>query len=1291
MNRRDELQNAISLIEAQRARFGDAAVDASIAAMRQALAAREQAHSAEQRKLATVMFADIVDFAVLAERRDPEDVRELQRAFFTTIAAPILEYGGVIEKYIGDAVMAVFGVPEVHEDDAERAVRAALAMQAGLAALNVALRRTHTVELEMRVGIHTGKVVATNITDSGSFIVSGDTVNLAFHLQEEAPPNTVVVSGATRRLVSNACETESLGQLQLRRQGEPVTAHQVTRLRVDAGKLRGVDGLDSPLVGRQYEFEVLRAAVERLGEGRGGLVMVVGEAGIGKSRLVAEVRKAYGVRRGLTDAYIGGQSAAVPIRWIEGRCLSYDGTVAYHLWQDLLREAVGASLDDPPEVVASALRRLISTICPYNHESNYAFLARLMALPLPTNWEAKLDSMGAQALQQHTFAAMENVIGYAAQSRPVVIVCEDLHWGDPSSLALLMHLAPLAERTPLLLVCIFRSESDQSHLVWEVGEISTATPAKHTLHLRLQPLSAGDSETLLTNLLGMVLPARLAWRILAQSEGNPFYVEEIIRSLIAHGALVRDPVTTEWRLIEDVAEIAIPETLQNVLAARIDQLDQNQRHVLQLAAVIGRIFPQHLLATIAGEVQDLDKCLAALVQQELIRPRAGEPEMEYIFKHALTQEATYKGTLRRQRQVYHRWTAEALERLFPERAAELLNLLAYHWERSDDPQRAVGYLLRVGDRARLAYAHKEAIDSYQRALALLQLQDDDESTARALMRLGLVHAAAFDYEEAAKAYQKSFIFWKRWQANHQVDLLPPVPQPHRRMWGIEPKNWDPNPTFDYELPFFSGLLEESDGLEAVPDIARSWEILDGGRTYVFHLREDVRWSDGYPVTAEDFEFAWKRLLDPVGAPMNARKRSLDPSTSLRSAGPLHEVLGAQAYHAGKSGEPDSVGVHAVDPLTLVVELERPVAYWLHIMANPATFPVPKHRVEQYGDAWCEADKIVTNGPYLLERWHPRERVDLVRNPHYHGRFSGNAHRVELLCLPYPTGWQERLALYEAGELDYLFLANWPIEGVAEAERRRAVDYHRMPTLHSTSTCFNVRLPPFDDRRVRRAFAMAFDIGHYLPTGRVRSSERITGGFLPAFMPGYSPDIALTYNPERSRALLADAGFPGGRGFPEVRHYIFMTPSSGEVQELLEAQYERELGVKVRCEVLEWRDYHRRLEVDPPHIGWDTWAANYPDPDDFMRVAYRRIQRFFGWRDPEYEDLVKEARTLTDQNERMKLYRQADAILVREAAIVPIMNAPTSCLIQPWVERLFISPLGTLSLWTSLRDVVLRPH
>ena len=291
MNRRDELDNAIDLIEAQRATLGDAAVDASIAAVRQTFSARGLTRNAEQRKSATVLFADLVDFARLAEARDPEDVREIQRAFFSAVATPIKELGGVVEKYIGDAVMAVFGVPESHEDDAERACRAGHrdAIDPGRAEHRPG--RTHGVQLAMRIGIHTGLVVATGDPDSRSFIVSGDTVNLTYHLQEAAQPDAILVSDATQRLVAHAVEMRPAGTLRFPRRRGATTVYQALRLRADAEKRRGVAGLDSPLVGRQPELAALAAALVRLYDGSGGFVAIAGEAGIGKSRLLAELRK----------------------------------------------------------------------------------------------------------------------------------------------------------------------------------------------------------------------------------------------------------------------------------------------------------------------------------------------------------------------------------------------------------------------------------------------------------------------------------------------------------------------------------------------------------------------------------------------------------------------------------------------------------------------------------------------------------------------------------------------------------------------------------------------------------------------------------------------------------------------------------------------------------------------------------------------------------------------------------------------------------------------------------------
>ena len=885
--------------------------------------------------------------------------------------------------------------------------------------------------------------------------------------------------------------------------------------------------------------------------------------------------------------------------------------------------------------------------------------------------------------------AVRAVLTCAASREPLIVACEDLHWADASSLELWAHLLPLTADAPLLLLGIFRSEAG------EVAQrlLDLAATVAGASMIELQSLSAKQCERLVRNLIGTDgLPQKLVYRILAQAEGNPFFVEEILRALIDGGVLARATAAEPWRVTREVDEIAIPDTVLGVLTARIDRLQRDTRHVLQLASVVGRIFAHPVLAALAENIQDLEHHLVVLQQEELIRERAGVVGREYIFKHELTREAAYNGILKRQRRIFHRQAAEALERLFPEQKGELLGLLAYHWEHTDEPARAVDYLLRLGDLARLAYARQEAVDAYERALPLLKEQGDDEGTARALLRLSMVHAAAFDFGQANKAYEQGFAYWNRCPpASQRVDDLPPSPHPFRLPWGLEPKNWDPNPTFDYEIPLFSGLLEESYDLEAVPDVARSWELLDGGRTYLFHLRDDVRWSDGRPVTAGDFEFAWKRLLDPAVPAMNARRRALDPSTGLRSADLLHDLRGARAYHGGETSDSGGLGVRAVDPLTLLVELEQPTVNFLHVMAHPVAFPIPQHRVEQFGDAWCEAGNVVGNGPFVLKRWHPCEHVELARSPLYHGRFSGNVQEVDLTCLLYPTDWPARLELYESGLIDMLMISNWPREGIELARRRHPNEYRSFPSLHTTATCVNVCRPPFDDVWVRQAFAYAVDRRTLLAEVQGDSVELATGGFVPPAMTGYTPQIGLAFDPARARRLLAEAGYPDGRGFPEVEYLAFMTPNVTRVATRLAQNLREVLGVSVHWTIVDWMEYYARFEHQSPHVGYITWSANTPDPDDFLRVAYRHIQRYFGWQHDHYERLVAEGRLVADPDARLRIYRQADAILVHEAAIVPYIHNPTNCLVKPWVKRYPLSPLTGVSAWTSLKDVVLAPH
>jgi oligopeptide transport system substrate-binding protein len=620
-----------------------------------------------------------------------------------------------------------------------------------------------------------------------------------------------------------------------------------------------------------------------------------------------------------------------------------------------------------------------------------------------------------------------------------------------------------------------------------------------------------------------------------------------------------------------------------------------------------------------------------------------------------------------------------------ERADEYTGLIAEHLELAGRTAEAVEYLSEAGDRARWLYAHQEAIGAYERALALLKEQGDYERAlallkeqgdygraARTLMKLGLTYHTAFRFAEARQAYEEGFALWQR--AGEVEPAIRPLPAPHAlRVHCVVPRRLDLAMTqwmSDWRIIYqiFSGLAGLTPQNEVVPDVARSWEMLESGRRYVFHLRDDVVWSDGVPVTAGDFEYAWKRILDPAtGSP--------DPS-----AGLFYDIKGARAFHQGDLSDPDLVEVRALDELTLVVELEGPTGYFLQLL--PRLPPVPRHAVEAHGEAWTEVRNIVTNGPFRLEAWKRGESLTLVRNSQYHGRFTGNLERVELTWFASERG-SARLEAYEADGLDVLGLGDIPTVSERDrARQRHAGEYVSAPQLLTWFVGFNVNQPPFDDVRVRRAFILATDretLANVVEGGYVFPA---TGGYIPPGMPGHSAGIALPYDPEGARQLLAEAGYPGGRGFPGVEALATCVngPESG-----LQTQWRENLGVEISWQVVDTTTWSDRVDSDPPLLFRTGWVADYPDPDSFLGVGFP--WELTGWRNEACERLVEEARRLTDQEERMKLYRQADRILIEEAALMPLWYPRMNLLVKPWVTRYPTSALQE-RFW---KDVVIESH
>lgn len=556
------------------------------AALQQQLAQLEQPVSSKrklsgERRQVTVMFADISGFTAMSEKLDPEEVRHTINNCFDRLGAVVARYGGYIDKFIGDEIMALFGAPIAHENDPERALRAALDMMTALEEFNAIHAHRLPKPLALHFGLNTGLVIAGGIGTSQrqDYSVMGDTVNLAARLEDLSETGEILVGPNTYRLTAPLFEFEPLKPVKLKGKAQPVQVYRLLRAKsVIGGQIRGIEGLSSPMVGRTEEFTTLVKSLTELQQGQGCVVSITGEAGLGKSRLIAELRD-----------YCERHHHIV--HWAKGQAISYAENASYLITRDILRNMLnipaGAS-------AAEANRRLqdeLMELLPDQLMTVQPYLAYLLELPLNAEASQHLKYLDPQVLQRRIVKAMQIYIASLTKQLPVVMIWDDLHWADPSSLDLLGVLLPQTEHLALMQVLIFRPRHNQTLSAFQ-EKINQAQ-----ITLKLQPLSPEESHQLIINLLGNDgLPADTRQLIVRKAEGNPFFIEEVIRSLIDGGTVTRMEHGAGWRLTGDINEITIPDTLQGVVMARIDSLDPETKRILQIAAVVGRSFDHEVLA-----------------------------------------------------------------------------------------------------------------------------------------------------------------------------------------------------------------------------------------------------------------------------------------------------------------------------------------------------------------------------------------------------------------------------------------------------------------------------------------------------------------------------------------------------------------------------------------------------------------------------------------------------------------------------------------------------------------------
>jgi predicted ATPase/DNA-binding SARP family transcriptional activator/class 3 adenylate cyclase len=715
-----------------------------------------------EKRIVTVLYADMGRSLTMRGEVSLEAQASLADRFLRLVEDVLSKCGGCVEQPVGTGVLGVLGATQIHESDPELAIRAAIEIR----------REVQRLGLDVSVGINTGQVYWHRRPTP-----AGAVVDLAVRLAGKAQAGQILVGESTYRLARRAFAFTPLS-LAIKGIEAPVAAYRVERLLPHPRKARGIEGLRAELIGRDWELAQLKGVFARVLQGGGQMVSLIGEAGVGKSRLVAELRE---------SALASGDDRPVPL-WLEGRCLDLGTPTSYAPFVDILREYLawrpGEEVRRRRESIVSSLRRMVERgdLAEGRAREMGPLLGRLLAVRWGEEWDGRLDSENPEQIRHRTFIALYDFFIALSRQRPVVLVFEDLHWADTLSLdliSLLMEGLPLG---PLLLLCVYRPERE--HRCWHLATVAAQKCRERYTGLTLRELTHQQSRQMVASLLTIeALSPAVRERILSQSQGNPFFIEEVVRSLIDAGIVYREGEV--WRARQEIVSLAIPESVQSVTLSRVDRLEERFKQALQVASVIGRVFRRRVLAhTLLQEVRgvgeappgtgawsaegrgmgawsaeprevggvgergvgetppgtgawsaegwgtgawgaeggeaELEGILWALEERALIYQERAIPEVEYSFKHVLTQEAVYQNIPQRRRQALHRQVAEAIEALYRDSLDEYHEQLAHHYDRSGDAEKAVAYLFQAGEKARRSNANEEAIAHLSRGLELLE-------------------------------------------------------------------------------------------------------------------------------------------------------------------------------------------------------------------------------------------------------------------------------------------------------------------------------------------------------------------------------------------------------------------------------------------------------------------------------------------------------------------------------------------------------------------------------------------
>jgi len=662
-----------------------------------------------ERRIATILFADISGFTAMSEKHDPEEVTLLMNETFGLMGRIIERHEGRIDKFMGDCVMATFGVPTAIENAPQKAVNTAIEIRNQIRQANRS--RKLPVPLDVHIGINTGPVISGFVgTDNKQeFTVMGDAVNLASRFEDASTTGQILVGRDTWLATREALDYKELPPVSLKGKEQSVPVYELlsTRPKIERRKPAADRMIQSVIVGREAELNKLEFQIHKAINGEGSIVTVIGEAGIGKSRLIAELKTRDVMQR---------------VTLLEGRAISIGRSLSFYPIIGFLKQWAAIGEDDLQAEQLSKLEKLVKRIWPEQLAEVVPFVATLMGLPLSGKHAERLSIVEPENLDKMVMKNLREFLRQATRTQTFVFILDDLHWADTSSLELLGFLFKLAETQKILFINVFRPRYE------ETGEkliqtIQDKYPER-LVRIELQPLGERDSDTLVDNLLNIRgLPVRIRRQILERAGGNPFFIEEVVRSFIDSGAVVRKK--DGFEVTGKIETAVVPQTINEVLMARIDQLDDKTRHLVKLASVIGRNFFHKILGEVADTVEDLEGKLSYLEEIQMIRENQRLEEIEYLFKHALAQEAAYESILLQKRKELHGKVAQSIEKVFNERLHEFYGMLAYHYSNAEDLDKAEEYLIKAGQQAIQSSAPSEALEYFQNAIKLYEQKQTD--------------------------------------------------------------------------------------------------------------------------------------------------------------------------------------------------------------------------------------------------------------------------------------------------------------------------------------------------------------------------------------------------------------------------------------------------------------------------------------------------------------------------------------------------------------------------------------